>query len=127
MNMRRHQHSKQSPCGAFRIDDGTIVDGRDQLPVLLETSDGQLRPRQRVLHICELADGWYEVFRDGTVRGCALANARFLRRRRMRSSPTIRANKTPTAVDELFRNFVAAAAVLALLTVASFVIMGLWK
>jgi hypothetical protein len=97
----RRSKNKQSPCGAFRIDDGTIVDGRDQLPVLLET-DGVVRPRQRVLHICELADGWYEVFRDGTVRGPvqskpdlppAPTHARPVRRR-MRSSPTIRAKRT---------------------------------
>lgn len=32
-----------------------------------------------------------------------------------------------TTVDELFRNFVAAASMLALLTAASFVVMGFWK
>jgi hypothetical protein len=32
-----------------------------------------------------------------------------------------------TAIDELFRNFVAAASVLALVTAASFIVMGLWK
>jgi hypothetical protein len=95
------RHSKQM-CGAFRVHDGTIVDGRDQLPVLLETSDCVVRPRQRVLHICELADGWYAISRDGTVRGPlqsapdvppAPTHARPVRRR-MHSSPTIRAKRT---------------------------------
>jgi hypothetical protein len=31
--MRRHPRSKQSPVGAFRIHNGTLVEGRDQLPV----------------------------------------------------------------------------------------------
>ena len=44
MNMRRHQHNKQTPCGAFHIDAATVVHGR-------------------------VALGWYEVFPDGTVRG----------------------------------------------------------
>lgn len=72
-SMRPRTNNKQTPVGAFRIHDGTIVDGRDQLPVLLQTADRQpecvVRPRQRLLRTVELANGWYEVFRDGTVRG----------------------------------------------------------
>jgi hypothetical protein len=103
--MRRHRQNKQ-PVGAFRIHDGTIVDGRDQLPVLLQTADRQpecvVRPRQRVLRTVELADGWYEVFRDGTVRGPVQSapdvppsptRGRPVLRR-IRSSPTIRAKRT---------------------------------
>jgi hypothetical protein len=33
-------------------------------------------------------------------------------------------NKNPTAADELFRNFIAAASVLALVTAASFLVMS---
>jgi hypothetical protein len=44
MSMRQHPHSKQSPVGAFRIDDATLVHGRVDL-------------------------GWYEVFPNGTLRG----------------------------------------------------------
>jgi hypothetical protein len=32
-----------------------------------------------------------------------------------------------TTTDELLRNFVAAASVLVLVTLASFIVMGLWK
>jgi hypothetical protein len=48
MTMHRHQQNKQSPVGAFRIDDATVVHGR-------------------------VAHGWYEVFDGGRVHGPLLS------------------------------------------------------
>jgi hypothetical protein len=73
--MRQHPHSKQSPVGAFRVHDGTIVAGRDHL-----------------------ANGWYQVFPAGFVRGPVQSEpdvppARRPARRRIRT-PAIRAKRT---------------------------------
>jgi hypothetical protein len=92
MSKHPHPRSKQSQAGAFHMQGGVVVAGRDPVLALLQTASGTA-----LVPTAQIPDGWWQLHRDGVTRVLTQpTRPRQHKRpvlRRVRTRPAIRARR----------------------------------